>query len=83
MVGLQQKIKNSSTRKAYFFVTIDFNKTGPCTKSIENVRMYLPKDTTYFKKTNMGNTWLTLISGDEKFGKTIAKQVFDSDERFS
>lgn len=74
--------KTLAPEKAYFFVTIDFNKTGPCTKSIENVRMYLPKDTTYFKKTNMGNTWLTLISGDEKFGKTIAKQVFDSDERF-
>ena len=74
--------KTLAPEKAYFYVTIDYNKTGPCAKSIENVRMYLPKDTTFFKKSNMGNTWLTLISGDEKFGKTIAKQVFDSDERF-
>ncbi len=74
--------KTLAPEKAYFFVTIDYNKTGPCAKSIENVRMYLPKDTTHFKKSNMGDTWLTMISGDENIGKTIAKQAFDSDERF-
>lgn len=74
--------KTLAPEKAYFFVTIDYNKTGPCTKSIENVRMYLPKDAIFFKKSNMGNTWLTIISGEEKIGKPIAKQVFDSDERF-
>lgn len=74
--------KTLAPEKAYFFVTIDYNKTGPCVKSIENVRMYLPKDAIFFKKSNMGNTWLTLISGDEEIGKSIAKQVFDSDDRF-
>ena len=74
--------KTLAPEKAYFFVTIDFNSTGPCAKSIENVRMYLPKDTTYFKKSNMGDTWLTIISGDENIGKSIAKNAFDSDDRF-
>ncbi len=68
--------------RAYFFVTVDANATEACKKSIENVRMYLPKDIQFFTKSNTGNTWLTIISGDENIGKTVSKNVFNTEDRF-
>ncbi|MFA7708710.1 MAG: hypothetical protein WCX82_01060 [archaeon] len=68
---------------AYFFVTIDANKTEQCKKSIENIRMYLPKDIdNALSKTNTRDTWLTVISGDKDFGLPVSKGVFNTEDRF-
>ena len=69
-------------QRAYFFLdVVDSNKTDQCKKNIENVMIFLPKDLK-LRRTNTGDTWLTIITGSKDFAQPIAKDVFGSEDRF-
>lgn len=70
------------TERSYFFLdVVDVNTTEQCKKSIENVMIYLPKDLKFIR-TNTGDTWLTIISGNKDFAQSVAKDVYGSEDRF-
>ena len=70
------------TQRAYFFVdVVDSNVTDQCKKTIENINIFLPKNLDFIR-TNTGDTWLTILTGNQSFAGSIAKDVYGSQDRF-